>query len=87
MSGIALTTPVSRGQDANTDILFIGINYDQSKVIVRLRFNPSGATRDFTFEGASLIALRNALTQFSGLRTAMLSYLQTLDSTLGGNVT
>lgn len=87
MSGIALTNPVNRGSDGNTDISFVGTNYDQAKVIVRLTYTPSGLTRDFTFEGTALTAMRNAVSQFSGLRVALLTYLQSLDSGLGGNVT
>ena len=87
MSGIALASPVSRGSDDNIDVSFVGINYDQTKVIVRLTYTTSGLTRDFTFEGTALTALRNAVSQFSGLRVALLTYLQSLDSGLGGNIT
>lgn len=81
---IILSNPISRGSDASVEIEFVGINYDASRVIVRLEF-PSGQRRDFTFEGQSLLALRNAVSNFAGLRLALLQYLQTLDSSLGGN--
>ena len=87
MSGIHLDSPVSRGTDADIDIAFVGINYATSRVIVRLVFAQSSQERDFVFEGASLTALRNAVGNFAGLRTALLSYLQSLDNSLDGSVT
>lgn len=82
---VILDTPINRGTDNSFEIEFVGINYDASRVIVRLEF-PSGKRRDFTFEGQSLLALRNAVSNFAGLRIALLQYLQTLDSSLSGNV-
>lgn len=87
MSGISLTSPVSRGQDGSIDIEYIGINYSGNKVIVRLKYDASGLTRDFTFEGGALLALRNNVSNFAGLRVAVLQYLQTLDAGLAGVVT
>lgn len=83
--GIALNSPISRGSDATVEIEMVGINYDNQRVIVRLEF-PSGQRRDFVFEGPALLALRNAVSNFAGLRVALLQYLQTLDSSLSGNV-
>jgi len=87
MSGIALAQTVSRGTDTGIDIQFVGINYDQTRVIIRLEYQPSGQTKDYAFEGAALVALRNGVSNFSGLRVALLNYLQTLDNALGGSVT
>lgn len=87
MSGISLTQTVSRGTDVSVDVQSIGINYDASRVLVRLEYSPSGTTRDFTFEGAALTNLRNGVQQFSGLRVALLQYIQGLAADLGGNIT
>ena len=87
MSGIHLDSPVSRGTDADIDIAHVGINYANSRVLVRLTFATSGQQRDFIFEGPSLTALRNNVSQFNGLRVALLAYLQTLDNSLDGSVT
>ena len=87
MSGIHLDSPVSRGTDADIDIAHVGINYTNNRVLVRLRYAVSGQDRDFVFEGTSLTALRNNVTQFNGLRVALLAYLQTLDGSLDGSVT
>lgn len=87
MSGIALTTPIPRGNDTAIDIQLVGINYDAQRVTVRLEYKQTGFTRDFIFEGAALQSLRQAVSQFSGLRVALLQYLQTLDASLSGSVT
>lgn len=69
------------------DIEFIGINYPSTRVFVLVTYQPSGQTRDFTFEGPTLLALRQAVPNFAGLRVTLLAYLQTLDTSLGGSVT
>lgn len=83
---IALTIPVSRGTDPAVEVHFVGINYERGRVLVRLVYSPSGLERDFTFEGPSLTALRNNVSQFNGLKVALLEYLQTLASDLAGTV-
>jgi hypothetical protein len=87
MSGIALTSPISRGSDGAVDIMFVGANFSTGQVTVRLVYSPSAQLRDFIFAGPDLIALRQAVPNFAGLRTALLAYIQTLDPSLGGSVT
>lgn len=92
MSGIALVTPVAHASDGNIDIQFVGINFDQSRVIIRLKLSPGGGTKDYTVGNqptdiATIAQLVAAVNNFAGLRVALLQYLQTLDSTLTGSVT
>lgn len=87
MSGIALSTPLQRGADTTVDITSININYDAQAVTVSLRYKPSGQIGSVSFGGPQVATLRQNVPQFSGLRVALLQYLQTLDATLAGSVT
>jgi hypothetical protein len=87
---IALTTPLSHPSDPTCDILFIGANYRQQQVLVRVIYDPSGQTKDYVFGPGGiepLPALVAAIPNFAGLKTSMLQHLQTLDPSLAGSVT
>lgn len=73
-----------RPDDTDYDVVMIGINYSSSRVVVRVRFT-NGDTRDVTFDGARLTALRNAVSQFSGLRGAIEAYLGANEPGLAGS--
>ena len=81
---VSLTQTRVRPDDNGYDVIMVGINYATSKVLVRIQF-ASGDTQDIIFDGARLTALRNALSQFSGLRLALEQYLATNEPGLGGN--
>jgi hypothetical protein len=83
---VTLTQTRIRPDDNSYDVAMIGINYASGKVIVRVRFD-SGDTQDITFEGARLTALRNAVSQFSGLRLAIEQYVAANEPDLGGTAT
>jgi hypothetical protein len=89
MSGISLSSPVPHAADTSCDIQIVNVNYDTRSVLVRVEYSPSGQTKDYRFSAAdgSLQALIAAVNQFAGLRLALLQYLQTLDSSLGGAAT
>lgn len=72
-----------RPDDSNYGVETIGINYPSGKVLVRVRFQ-NGDLQDVTYEGARLIALRNAVAQFSGLRLAIETYLAATEPGLAG---
>ncbi len=80
---ITLSQTRIRPDDTLYEVVMIGINYDASRVIVRVRFG-SGDTRDVTFEGQRLLDLRNAVSQFSGLRNAIEAYLAANEPGLEG---
>lgn len=87
MSGIVLTTPIQLGSDSSVDIAFIGINYQQSRVIVQLT---GGSQRSYVIGPGgieSIASLVAAVPNFAGLRVAMLQHIQSLDSSLAGVVT
>jgi hypothetical protein len=81
---VTLTQTRIRPDDNGYTVVMIGINYQANKVLVRVRFD-SGDTQDIEYEGARLLALRNALPQFSGLRLAIEQYLAANEPGLGGN--
>jgi hypothetical protein len=80
---VTLSQTRVRPDDQTYEVVMIGANYDSSRVIVRIRF-ASGDTQDVTFEGARLTALRNAVSQFNGLRGAIESYLAANEPGLEG---
>lgn len=82
---VTLTQTRVRPDDMSYDVAMIGINYEISKVLVRVKF-ASGDTRDIVYEGARLMALRDAVAQFSGLRRAIEQYVATTESGLDGTV-
>ena len=91
MPGIHLVSPVTHPSDGDIDIAFVGLNYDGPAVIVRLRLSQSAEIRDYRFgPGSGSIAtlpqLFSNVNGLTGLRVALLQYLQTLDSTLAGTV-
>ena len=61
----------------------VGINYSAGRVLVRVRFD-SGDEQDVVFEGARLTDLRNAVSQFTGLRLALEQYIAANEPGLGG---
>jgi len=67
---VTLTQTRVRPDDANYDVVAVGINYLSGRVMVRVRF-ASGDEQDVIFEGTRLTAMRNAVSQFSGLRLAL----------------
>lgn len=89
MSGIALDSPISRGADPSCDIQFIGINYQAGRVFVRVVYQPSGTTQDVVIgQGGveSISALVNAVSNFAGLRVALLNHLQSIGALPSGGV-
>ena len=87
MSGIDLTTPIGRGSDTAADVVKVEINYVAKAVSVSLQFRPTGTFKRIVIQDADFAALRAAVPNFNGLRPALLSFLQTLDAALEGNVT
>ena len=83
---VTLTQTRVRPDDAGYTVIAIGINYARNRVMVRIRFD-SGDEQDIEYEGARLIALRNAVSQFSGLRLALEQYIAANEPDLGGNAT
>lgn len=83
---VTLTQTRVRPDDTAYDIVLVGINYQSSRVIVRIRF-ASGDTQDIIYDGPRLVALRNALPQFSGLRLALEEYIASNEPDLGGSAT
>jgi hypothetical protein len=73
-----------RPDDNAYDVVQVGINYPAGRVLVRIQF-ASGDTQDIVFEGVRLTALRNAVSQFSGLRLAIEQYLSANEPGLGGS--
>ena len=90
MSGIHLTSPVQRGTDSDVDIEFIGINYKQGRVLIRLIYAQTGESEDVVIgQGGieSIAALVGAVPKFAGLRVDLLAHLQNLIPGLGSGVT
>ena len=83
---VTLTSTRVRPDDNGYTVIAVGINYASNKVMVRIRFD-SGDTQDITFEGTRLNDLRNAVSQFSGLRLALEQYISANEPGLGGNAT
>ena len=83
---VALNQTRVRPDDNLYDVVMIGVNFSSSRVIVRVKFQ-SGDEQDVIYEGAKLLALRQAVAQFGGLRLAMEQYLATTEPGLGGNAT
>ena len=83
---VTLTQTRVRPDDNGYTVIMIGINYQANRVIVRIRFD-SGDTQDIEYEGPRLTALRTAVAQFSGLRTAIEQYVADNEPGLGGNAT
>jgi hypothetical protein len=80
---VTLSQTRVRPDDQTYDVVMIGINYVTNRVVVRVQF-ASGDTQDVTFEGTRLNDLRNALTQFAGLRGGIESYLAANEPGLEG---
>ena len=83
---VTLTQTRVRPDDNGYSVVMIGINYQASRVIVRVRFD-SGETQDIIYEGTRLNELRNAVSQFSGLRLAIEQRIAENEPGLGGNAT
>lgn len=83
---VALTQTRVRPDDTGYDVMVIGANFGAGKVMVRVQFT-NGDTQDIIFEGPRLTALRNAVSQFSGLRQAIEQYLAANESGLAGTAT
>jgi len=83
---VTLSQTRVRPDDNQYDIIMVGVNYPNGRVTVRVQFQ-SGDTRDITFEDARLTALRNSVSQFSGLRLALEQYLAANETGFGGNAT
>lgn len=83
---VTLTQTRVRPDDTAYNVVMVGINYSVNRVIVRVQF-ASGDQQDVIFDGARLIALRNSLSQFSGLGLALEQYLAANEPGLGGNAT
>jgi len=73
-----------RPDDNTYEIEWVGINYKSNKVIVHLRFE-NGDEQDVIYEGARLIALRNRVSQFNGLRGALEADIAANEPGLGGS--
>jgi hypothetical protein len=80
---VTLSQTRVRPDDQTYEVAMIGANYDSNRVVVRVRF-ASGDTQDVIFEGPRLAALRNAVTQFNGLRGAIETYLSANEPGLEG---
>ena len=83
---VTLTSTRIRPDDNGYDVVMVGINYASNRLIIRVRFQ-SGDERDVTFEGARLLTIRTAVSQFSGLRLALEQYLAANEPDLGGTAT
>jgi hypothetical protein len=87
---VTLTNPINRGSNTGWRVSFIGTNWDNQDVIVRITFN-SGDVRDYRFapQGgfATIAQLTASVDNFAGLRNSMESYLASADATLAGTVT
>lgn len=83
---VTLTTKRTRPDDDGYAVIMIGINYASNRVVVRVRFN-SGDEQDIIFEGPKLLALRNGVSQFAGLRLAIEQHLTATEPGLGGTAT
>lgn len=81
---VTLTNTRIRPDDNIYEIEWIGINYKTARVVVHLRFE-SGDEQNVIYEGAKLIALRNRLPQFNGLRAALEADIAANEPDLGGN--
>ena len=81
---VTLTQKRIRPDDNTYDIEWVGVNYKSNKVVVHLRFE-NGDEQDVTYEGARLTALRNRVSQFSGLRLALEADIAANEPGLGGN--
>ena len=80
---VTLTQTRVRPDDSGYTIIAVGINYASGRVLVRVRFD-SGDEQDVVFEGARLTDLRNAVSQFTGLRLALEQYIAANEPGLGG---
>lgn len=80
---VTLTQTRVRPDDNIYEVEIVAANYGSSKVLVRVRFQ-SGDTQDVIYEGPRLTALRNAVSQFSGLRLAIEQYVAANEPGLGG---
>jgi len=81
---VTLTQTRVRPDDNGYSIEWIGINYKSDKVTVHVVFD-SGESQDVIYEGARLIALRNRVSQFNGLRLALEQDIAANETGLGGN--
>lgn len=80
---VTLTQTRVRPDDNSYDIQFIGINYKSGRVVVRIQFT-NGDTQDIVYEDARLIALRNRVSQFNGLKGALEADIAANEPNLGG---
>lgn len=80
---ITLNQTRVRPDDTSYEVARIGVNYDANRVIVTVRFG-SGEMRDVVFEDDRLVALRNAVNQFAGLRNAIEQYIASHEAGLEG---
>lgn len=87
---VSLTTPLSRGSSNTWKVSYVGANWDEQVVVIRVTFD-SGDVRDYRFapQGgfATIGVLASAVPNFQGLRGALESYLSSADPTLAGTVT
>lgn len=81
---VTLTQTRVRPDDTTYDVVAVGINYPAGRLMVRIRY-ASGDERDIIFEGVRLTAIRNAISQFSGLRLALEQYVSANEPGLGGS--
>lgn len=80
---VALTVPRSKPNDNDYEIIIIAANYASNRAMVKIRFQ-NGDERDIIFEGPRLVALRNAVSQFSGLKLAVEQFLAANEPGLEG---
>ena len=72
-----------RPDDQNWQVEMIGTNYAANRVVVRVRYQ-SGDSEDIVFEGSALLAMRQAVPNFAGLRPAMETYIASIRPDLAG---
>lgn len=84
---IALTNPISRGSDNGARIAFVEINFVGQAISVTVQFSPTGNVKKYMFAGDDLAALRQAVSQFAGLRLALEQYLAANKPELAGEAT
>lgn len=81
---VALTQTRVRPDDSSYDVIAVIVGYPGARVTVRVQFG-SGDVQDLIYDGVRLTNLRNAVSQFAGLRLALEQYIAANEPGLGGN--
>ena len=83
---VTLTNTKINPDDNTWDIEAMGISFKNGRVAVKIRFE-NGGERVIEYENARLIALRNRVAQFSGLKAAMEADIAANEPGMDGSVT